>query len=61
MDNETEEQQQQQPSRVVWPFEGHEVVIETQPDGTVYVNGSPVESIEKTKERLGHYPGRNHD
>ena len=56
MDNETEELGQQQPvSRVVWPFADHEVVIETMPDGSVYVNGSPVEPIEKTKERLGYH------
>lgn len=58
MDNETEEQGQQPVSRVVWPFADHEVVIETMPDGSVYVNGSPVESIEKTKERLGYNSGR---
>ncbi len=44
-------------SRVVWPFKDHEVVIETLQDGTVCVNGSPVEPIEKTRERLGQYSG----
>jgi hypothetical protein len=53
MDNEAEKPTDQPVSRVVWPFNDHEVVIETMPDGTVCVNGSPVESIEKTKERLG--------
>ena len=56
MDNKTEEQGQQQPvSRVVWPFADHEVVIKIMPDGSVYVNGSPVEPREKTKERLGYH------
>jgi hypothetical protein len=39
-------------ARTVWCFGAHEVVIETMPDGTVLVNGSPVEPIETTKDKL---------
>ena len=39
-------------ARTVWRFEAYEVVIETLPDGTVLVNGSPVEPIETTIDKL---------
>lgn len=39
-------------ARTVWRFGGFEVVIETMPDGIILVNGSPVEPIEITKDKL---------
>ena len=48
----TEEGAAEPVARTVWRFGAHEVVIETMPDGTVLVNGSPVEPIEITKDKL---------
>lgn len=51
---------EQSVSRMVWGFGDHEVIIETMPDGTVLVNGSPVEPVEKTVEKLSNQGG-SHD
>ena len=48
----TEEGATEPVARTVWRFEAYEVVIETLPDGTVLVNGSPVEPIETTIDKL---------
>lgn len=47
-------------TRTVWGFGDHEVIIEIMPDGTVLVNGSPVEPVEKTVEKLSN-SGGGHD
>lgn len=39
-------------TRTVWKFEQSDIVIETMPDGRVLVNGSPVEPIERTIQKM---------